>query len=334
MQRLSVEILGKMFQCKLTRCEINFLLCVSRYQDQGGYVRGIYYKDIAEEMHSSYPQFYAAMKALEAKGFIRCEKNNYYDYDIKILGNDYRQDVIGQDARENLKKRPYINTRHEIFYSQAFLKMKPGAQLLAMEFMGVTRLNKGTYKIRVENFFSKYQEALEVTKRTLRVYLTQLRKFFSIGIKDGLYWIRPKVEVYQDGGNTEIDNYNEQQIRTECRRNRIKIEDEKETKEVRKLFRQYGRQAAAAGKDILEIVLEGIRRSIDPLEKLSASKPVLKNRLVHKWVRLLLEIEEGAGKGQKVWENSRPTEKNKNKFNNFHQREYDFEALEKALLNA
>lgn len=332
MQRLSVEILKNMFQSKLTRCEIIFLLCVSRYQDQGGHVRGAYYKEIAGEMHSSYPQFYAAMKSLEAKGFIRCEKNSYYDYDITILGNDYRQDAIGQDARENLKRRPYINTRHEIFYSHAFLKMKPGAQLLAMEFMGVTRLNKGTYKIRIEKFFSKYQEALGVTKRTLRVYLTQLRQFFSIGIKGGLYWIRPKVEVYRDGGNTEIDNYNEQQIRTECRRNRIKIEDEKETKEVRKLFRQYGRQAAAAGKDILEIVLEGIRRSIDPFEKLAANKPVLKNRLVHKWVRLLLGIEEGAGKEQKAGKASLP--RGKDKFHNFHQRDYDFEALEKALLNA
>lgn len=330
MQRISVEILEKMFRSKLTRCEINFLLCVSRYQDQGGHVRGVYYREIAKEMHSSYPQFYAAMRSLEAKGFLLCEKNSYYDYDITILGNDYRKNDIYEDARENLKRKPYINTRHEIFYNKTFLKMKPGAQLMAMDFMGVTRLSQSTHKISVENFFAKYKGLLGVTRRTLRVYLTQLKKFFSIGIKGGLYWIRAKVQVYRDGGNTEQENYNEQQIRTECRRNKIKVEDEKETKEVGKFFRQYGKKAAAAGKDILEIVLEGIRRSIDPYEKLSSRETVLKNRLVHIWVRKLLGMEEGEGKGQKVKE---PAPARGNKFNNFHQRDYDFEALEKALLN-
>ena len=101
-------------------------------------------------------------------------------------------------------------------------------------------------------------------------------------------------------------------------------------KEVRKLFQQYGRQAAAAGRDILEIVREGIRHSIDPCEKLASREPVLKNRLVHIWVRKLLGMEDGKGTGQKSRE---PALAKGNKFNNFHQRDYDFEALEKALLN-
>lgn len=330
MQRLSVEILQRMCQSRLTRCEISFLLCVSRYQDLGGHVRGVYYRELAGEMYSSYPQFYAAMKSLEAKGFLRCEKNNYYDYDITIVDNDYRQNDLYEDAGENLRKKPYINTRHEIFYSETFLKMKPGAQLLAMEFMGVTRMQKGTHRIRVENFFAKYQELLGVTKRTLRVYLTQLKEFFSIGIQNGLYWIRPKAKVYRDGGNTEIENFNEQQIRTECRRNKIRVESQDEVKEVRSLVRQYGKKAVAAGKDALETVLEGIRRSIDLYEPLSARESVLKPRLVHVWVRKLLGMEENAEKKQKDRE---AVQSRGNKFNNFHQRDYDFEALEKALLN-
>ena len=172
MQRLSLDILKEMFRKKLTRCEIGFLLCVSRYQDQGGRVEGAYYKEISEQMGCSYPQFYAAMQSLEEKGFITHEKNSYYDHDIRIVGNDYRQNDIYSDAGENFKNKPYINTRHEIFYSRAFMKMKPGAQLMAMDFMGVTRLNKGTHCIRVENFFKKYQELLDVSRRTLRTYIT------------------------------------------------------------------------------------------------------------------------------------------------------------------
>lgn len=326
MQRLSLDILKEMFRKKLTRCEIGFLLCVSRYQDQGGCVKGVYYKEISEEMGCSYPQFYAAMRSLEEKGFIRCAKNNYYDHDITVIGNDYRISDIYGDAGENFRRKPYINTRHEIFYSRAFMKMKPGAQLMAMDFMGVTRLNKGMHCIRVENFFKKYQGLLDVSRRTIRTYITQLKGFFSIGIKDGKYWIRPKVGVYRDGGNTETENYNEQQIRMTCRRNRIQAE-EKEIKEVRGLVKQYGRKAAAAGRDALAMVLEAVRRSVDSLESLHSEEPVLKNRLVHLWVRKLLDMGEDGKKREK------PAPAPKNRFHNFPQRDYDFDALEGLLLN-
>lgn len=124
MQRPSLEILEKMFRGKLTGCEISFLLCVSRYQDKGGKAKGVYYKEISREMGCSYPCFYAAMRSLEKKGFIRLEKNNYFDYDITIKGNDYRANDIYTDEAENIRRKPYINTRHEIFYSRAFMKMK------------------------------------------------------------------------------------------------------------------------------------------------------------------------------------------------------------------
>lgn len=328
MQRISVDILEKMFREKLTRCEIGFLLCVSRYQDQAGCVKGVYYKEISKEMGCSYPQFYAAMKSLEQKGFICLQKNNYYDYDLVIVGNDYRMTDIYADPMENLKNKPYINTRHEIFYSRAFLKMKPGAQLLAMDFMGVTRRNGGMHSIRVENFFRKYQELLGVTKRTIRVYITQLKEFFSIGIKDGKYWIRPKAKVYRDGGNTELENYNEQQIRMTCRRNRIQVRDGEEIGKVRELVRQYGKKASEAGKDALEIVLEAVRRSVDPMESAASREPVLKNRLVHMWVKKILGMEDGTKKKKKP---HAPVPQNR--FNNFPQREYDYEALDRILMN-
>lgn len=331
MQRISIEILKKMFHSHLSRCQVDFLLGISRYQDMSGHIKGVYYKDIAKEMGFSYPQFYAAMRSLEAKGIIKCEKNNYYDYDITILDNDYRATELYQDPKENLRRKPYINTKHEIFYDEAFRKLKPGAKLMAMDFMGVTRLNKGSHHIGVKKFFAKYQELLGVTERIIRVYITQLKEFFSIGIKDGYYWIRPKVKVYKDEGKTEIDNYNEQQIRTACRRERIEVEAVTEVEEVRKLIRQYGKKAMETGVDILETVLEGIKRSVDPIEEWSAERPVLRCKLVHKWVRKLIGIS-GGDNPAKASEPDK--QKSHNKFNNFHQRDYDFEALEKAMLNA
>lgn len=336
MQRLSIKILEKMFQKKLTRCEIGFLLCASRYQDKGGHIKGLYYREISKEMGCSFPMFYAAMRSLEKKGFIICEKKDFTDYDITILQNDYTATDIYKDEIDNYRNNPYINTRHDIFYSGAFFRMKPGAQLMALDFMGVSRMNKGQYKIKSENFFSKYQKLLGVKKRTLQAYLTQLKGFFSIGVKDGMYWIRPKKETYRSGGNTEIDNYNEQQIRMACRRSRIKTGEGAEVEDVRKLVKQYGKKCINAGRDALETVLEAIRRSVEPAWGMAADEKALIPKLVHKWVIRILETEgEGCQKENSTDRKDRSpaAAASQNKFNNFPQREYDMEALEKALFN-
>lgn len=333
MQRLSIRILERMFRGKLTRCEVGFLLCASRYQDKSGHIKGLYYKEISEEMGCSFPMFYAAMRSLAAKGFIVCEKKDATDYDITILDNNYMLSDIYKDESENFRNNPYINTRHDIFYSHDFYRMKAGAQLMAMDFMGVSRLNRGQYKIKVENFYTKYRGLLGVEKRTLRAYLTQLRQFFSIGIKDGLYWIRPKKDVYRNGGNTENENYNEQQIRMTCRRNRIGTGDGEEIKDVRELVKQYGRKCINAGRDALETVLEAVKRSVEPAWGMAADERVLIPKLVHKWVTRILETEGGDGqeepkaraKGQAVPNNH---------FNNVPRRDYDMEELERQLLNA
>lgn len=332
MQRLSIEILKKMFQEKLTRCEVGFMLCASRYQDKAGHIKGLYYKDISDEMGCSYPMFYAAMRSLQAKGFISCEKNDATDYDITILGNDYQTGAIYKDDRENYQNKPYINTRHDIFYSSDFHKMKAGAQLMAMELMGLTRLSGGQYKENARNFLQKYMNRLGVQMRTLRIYLTQLREFFSIGIKNGMYWIRAKKNVYRNGGNTETENYNEQQIRMTCRRNKIQTGEGSEVQDIRDLIKQYGKQCIAAGRNALETVQEAVRRSVNPVWGMSAEDKVLMPKLVHKWVRKLL-IEEGES-GQRIVEAKEGKVSVKNSFNNFDQRDYDMTELERQLLNS
>lgn len=333
MERLSIKILEKMFREKLTRCETGFLLCASRYQDKKGHVKGLYYKEISGEMNCSFPMFYAAMRSLEEKGFISCEKKDATDYDITILGNDYETSDLYKDDTENFRNNPYINTRHDIFYSKEFYKLKPGAQLMAMDFMGVTRINKGQYKIKVENFFSKYQKLLRVKKRTLKAYLTQLQEFFSIGSKDGMYWIRAKAKVYRNSGNTEIEDYNEQQIRMTCRRNKIQTGSQEEIQDVSRLIKQYGRKCIGVGRDALQTVLDAIRRSVEPAWGMADEGKALNPRLVHKWVKTIIETERVDVLEKGDSQESRLTVGKENSFNNFHQRDYDMEALEKMLCN-
>ena len=345
MQRLSVEILKKMCSSHLTRCEIDFLLAVSRYQDESGKVTGVYYKDIAADMGFSIPQFYAAKKTLTKKGFIKCEKNNYYDHDITIIGNSYMD--IHKLVKISFKDKPYINTNRVIFYDKAFRKLKPGAKLLAMLFVVLLKNEDWSSKKSVDNFFKEYGQLLGVKERILRVYITQLKEFFSIGIVQGMYRIRAKKgRVFPYAEKKEVDNYNEQLIKKVCRRSRIKVLQEADTEKIRSNIKQYRDRAIRAGKDILAVIDEAIRRSVDPLEEMSSPKSVLKPKLVHLWIKRLLGIAENE-KGEEQPEtasestiesggNSSGADRAavKNNFNNFHQRDYDYEAVEAALLAA
>ena len=40
-----------------------------------------------------------------------------------------------------------------------------------------------------QKFYEVFTKLLHVTKRVIRCYLHSLRRFFSVGIKDGLYYI-------------------------------------------------------------------------------------------------------------------------------------------------
>ena len=48
------------------------------------------------------------------------------------------------------------------------------------------------------------------------------------------------------------------------------------------------------------MVLEAVKRSVDSLESLHSEEPVLKNRLVHLWVRKLLDMGEDGKKGESL----------------------------------
>ena len=112
-----------------------------------------------------------------------------------------------------------------------------------------------------------------------------------------------------------------------CRRSRIQVKDKEEIVKVRELVKQYGKKASGAGRDALGIILEAVRRSVDPMEDSSSKEPMLKIRLVHMWVKKILE----SGTAVKTKANKAGPDP-KNKFNNFQQREYDHVALEKLVL--
>lgn len=285
MQKLKNSILAKMIAAHLTSKEIDFLIYVSRFQDDNGCVSGVHYKEVCENMHMSYQGFYDVKNSLIEKGFIKCEKSNRIDHDITILNNAFLSE---DDIRSG-----YINTNHNIFFNEEFFALKAGAKLLAMEIMKLSYAGTGECRIGTTKFYEKYTKLFGVSKRVMRVYLMALKPFFSIGIKDGIYYMRPKRNVYREMRQaSENQNFAEHNVEVICRRNKIKEMTVKEKKDVCTLIGQYRRIALEAHKDIIEALSRAIERSLEVLNINEARiiKRVLKPKLIHKLLQEELAV--------------------------------------------
>ena len=270
MQKLKNSIIAKMIEARLTNKEIDFLIYVSRFQNDNGVVSGVHYKEVCENMHMSVQGFYDVKNTLIRKGFIRSEKNSPIDHDITILDNAF--------LTENDMKAGYVNTNHHIFFHEKYARLKAGAKLLAMELMKLSYAGTGECRIGTEKFYKKYTQLFGVSKRVMRIYLMQLKMFFSIGIKEGIYYIRPKNIVYrQPGQATENDNYAVHNVDVICRRKRIREAGKKEKKDVCILLKQYRKLAQEAQQDIVEILMRAVERSLALV-----GVRILKPKLVHK----------------------------------------------------
>ena len=342
-QKIKNSIVDRMIEQKCTSNEIDFLCYISMYQDITGRVTGVHYKDVCDATGMSIQGYYDTKASLEDKGFIVCEKCDYSDCDITIVGNAY--------TGERYNREGYINTNHNIFFCEEFRNLKAGAKLLAMKFMIITFSGKGYFEIGVKTFFDKqtgYQKRFGVSRRVMRSYLMSLKPLFSLGVKDGKYYIEPKRIIYRKAGaKEEAERYREKGVEVVLRRSRIKDPGQGRS-DLYKLFKQYDAKAEEGKKCLISLLDRVVKKSLIILNKGKAwiKYKIINIKLIHKLLRD--EWGEEANKEEKTVTETNynyelpPTHSRapgnpdqhryKNKFNNFEQRHYDFEELERMLL--
>lgn len=273
MQKIKNSILDKMIAAQLTGKEIDFLLYVSRFQNDYGKVTGVHYKELCKAMHMSYQEFYNVKESLQEKGFIYCEKSNRIDHDITILNNSFL-------TREDINSG-YINTNHNIFFSEKFYSLKAGAKLLTMHLMKVCHAGKGFFEIGVKKFYDKtegYTKKFSVSVRVLRSYLMSIKEFFYVNIKDGKYFISPKKRVFKKPETkTENARWEEYNVEVFCRRNKIKDIDKKAKKDVSELLHIHKEDARRVERNIVELLEQSIEQSLQILNR--DEKRIRKRRL-------------------------------------------------------
>lgn len=227
--RIKYSLLPKLRN--LSNREMDFFLYIARYQNTSGHIVGVHNKDVCEHTGMCKQSFYTAMRSLDQKGLISVAKNSDIDYDITILDNDFSYD--------GAYKEGYINLHRQIFHKQAFKKLKANEKYLLFELLKRTHENSSSYHVGTRKFYSVFTGLLGVTERVIRYYLHNLRKFFSVGIKNGQYWITYMHSVFHE---QEARGVEEQEfeffIQSICRRDKVSG-SEQEIHDTARLIKQY-----------------------------------------------------------------------------------------------
>lgn len=281
MQKLGNIVIAKMIEKKCTSYEVDFVLYISRFQNDQGMVTGVYYKDVKEALGFSVQEFYNVKSSLIEKGLISSYKESYYDHNITILENDF------SDPDNDIYKG-YVNTNHDIFFNPGFYKMKANAKLFALDLMKITYTNKASYQIGTQKLYEKYMKLFGVTRRVVTNYLKELKSFFAIGQKEHKYFITPKKLMYRSRmRQSESENFNQNEVTVQCRRSKIKIDKKDQSViDVARLMNQYRKTAKEAGLNIVHLVRQSIQSS---LEAISENKKKLVRELRPKLVHIHLK---------------------------------------------
>lgn len=276
--KLKYLIIGKLHT--LTRREFHLLLYACRIQDDAtGKVEGLYYRDVMKHTGMCKQSVYNALRGLEAKGIIRITGRTDVDCNIRIIDNDFPDAAARSEG--------YVNLNREAFRTVAFGKLKAPEIYMLLEFLKGTHENGHSLVIGVKKLYEKFKKILGVTDRVIRSYLHSLRQFFSIGIKEGQYYITYMHSAFRKPGRegkTETAVYREHLVSKECRRCHIQY-TQKELEDVATLTtRNY-----QPGKypEVLRILMQCIRFSV---EGLRWKDRALNPKYIHKLLRRALDL--------------------------------------------
>ena len=265
----------------LSSCQIDlFISLVRRSDEQFGTVRGVYYKDVLNEIRGSMDKkanerkekccnqtFYTALRELEKYGIIRvCKANDTDpDFDVYICESEYPE-----HTKEAFQNEPYINFNDDVFYCDAFKTLKAHEKYLFLYFYQYTFPNNGkqTKSINKKHFYKEMVDKLGVAKETLRKYLHSLKLFFSIGTLKGNLLITRLAETNKKYAKDETEEHHvlEQYIVSQCHRLKMKYTSETVeglityTTKHRQLFNENGTLVIIAKMmQAMEKSVEGIK---------------------------------------------------------------------------
>lgn len=241
MRKLRKKVLDNFCSSSLTRKQQDLFLCLCRWQNAAGFVTGIYYKDVCNEMGMTPQTFYASLRKLESCGLIRIEsqesrkQRKAVDWNVQIMNNDctHYKEVL---------EMGFVTLSEGMYSSPDFWKLTSGEKSIAMQLCRWCRSAKnGKFYIGSASFKKKFAEQLGVSGRTILRYLEGLKKIFKISRwkKNITISILPAIKAVIPGSDSDSDLIRKHHVRTACAEYGINIPDETALKDAADLEKQY-----------------------------------------------------------------------------------------------
>lgn len=204
------------------------------------------------------------------------------DYDITLIGNDFT--IYEKEDYEEGKVK-YLSTTYHLFRDPYFRTLKPKQKLLVMDLLNIQMAGRpngvNTYRIYRENFIKKYANIkqndgtkskglLDITVRTLQKYFKLLKHYFSVSLKNGMYFFTLKSKFAKSGVSHTTENHITTQhlVKAACRRNKIKDPDVKEQEKIEKVLENREKEVLNRFvniSDVIRSMIETINEKIpDP----------------------------------------------------------------------
>lgn len=275
----------------LTSCAMDMFLELVKRQDFKGFVRGVHNQDICKSTGMSKQSFYNALAELADKNIITYEhgydKNgNYLDYHVTILDNDF--------SYKEAMKEGFVSLQRSVFHKDSFKKLKSKEKFLVLWFIHITNENTSPHIHGVKAFYEKYKGILNVTRRVIRMYLHNIKEFFSIWIEDENYHIAYKEAVWRKRQKIGFNrSYRENLVKSLCRYYKVRNTPDKDIYDTAYLIKQYTPTAEAVNRNI-EIMLMAAF-SIQYVRILKNKRPKdrkLNPKYIHKLMRIQLGLED------------------------------------------
>lgn len=265
---------------RLTSKEMELFLYICRYQQLNGTMSGLHNQDVCKETGMCKQSFYNALNGLEKKGILDVRKLSEIDYDVVIRNNDFSYEEAFHEG--------YINLSRDVFRTKQFKKLAAKEKWMLFYFLHCTHEESGSYRIGVQKFYAKFCALLGVSKRRVRAFLHKLRHFFSIGIKDRLYYITYKHSVFHGTQSGQETIEHEHFTSSMARRSKIRKTESKELKDTAALIKQYRETAKQLKENIYRLLEESIRESVEGTER--PLDRTLSAKFVHKILRRKLYL--------------------------------------------
>jgi hypothetical protein len=167
MQKIKRQIVDRLMREIISQNQLNLFIHIAQFQNDGGIVNNLYYKDICLYLKMNPQTFYNSLYALENKGLISVS-GRHGSFDIRIIDNYFLSKKDYREGYLDLAKFPFI-------FTFSFLSLSLLSKKLTLKLLLDSGVQKN-FKIGID----RIREITKGEKSEVKESIQELKPFFKI----------------------------------------------------------------------------------------------------------------------------------------------------------